>query len=852
MNLPRRFSLGLLLVPLLLGRPAAAQLPDPSFSAPTSLYAPGTIYSLGPQQTDGKRLVSGSFTRVNGAALASRLVRFDAAGALDQPFLQNIGSASTVFRIVGLPNGQYLLSGSGNYVTAGGLTRAELLRLNANGTADATFDAGSGPSGAAGFNYGQAQAVQPDGKVVVVGYFDSFSGTPALGVVRLNPNGSVDTGFSVGTGIDLNNGSADAVVVQPDGKILVGGYFDTFNGQPANGLVRLNANGSVDASFIQALQPGSEVIGLVLQPDGKLLANGYLTLNNPSNLNPGLVRLLPGGTLDSSFGAPAYLSTAVAGYDDPAVLLQPDGKILVIGYFNGAGTNYVTRLNPNGAQDASFQAGNGLSGTPNTIGLQANGSIILGGNFDSLNGTETPLGRLTSTGAPDTDFVPKIQISGSVSALVLQPDGKLVLGGNFTELNEQPVHRLARLTPTGALEAGFSAATGTLPGPVSSLALQADGKVLAGTTRGLLRLAGSGSPDPDFTSGLNTAGITALALQPDGRVLVGGFFSGTTSAGTPYSRLARLTSTGSLDPTFARNTSGTVSPGFLTNANAIVVQSDGRIVMGGTFRVTNQPTAARVVRYETTGASDASFAPPLLNNPNSANGLTSRVYSLAVQPDGKILAGGSFVAVNGTSQPSVARLTATGALDASFAANAPVAGTVFALARQPNGRVLLGGSFTSTGPTASLSNLTRVLDTGQADVSFGPSTTPNGPVRALVVQPDGAILLAGGFTTVGGQPNVGLARIVATNVLAVAAPAAVAARTAAWPVPAHGLLHVAPDANAQLLTVELLDALGRPVRTHPATTAAEITLNLENLPAGMYLLRVRYAAGVVTRRIAIQ
>jgi hypothetical protein len=169
------------------------------------------------------------------------------------------------------------------------------------------------------------------------------------------------------------------------------------------------------------------------------------------------------------------------------------------------------------------------------------------------------------------------------------------------------------------------------------------------------------------------------------------------------------------------------------------------------------------------------------------------------------------------------------------------------LAVQPNGRVLVGGGFV----TANY-GLIRLLDDGQLDASFGATAVPNSAVAAIDIQPDGALVVAGSFSTIGGQPAVGVARIIAANVLAVAAPAAVAARTLAWPVPAHGQLHIAPDASAQPRTIELLDALGRPVRQQPATAAPEQTMRLDNLPAGVYLLRVHYAAGAVTRRIEVQ
>jgi len=778
MNLLRLCAPGLLLASLL-ARPAAAQVLDPSFASPTGLYAPGQVFALGPQQADGKRLVAGYFTRANNAP-ASSLVRLDATGALDLPFLQNVGIADNIYRIQGLPSGQYLLGAYGGSVTAGGLVLTELLRLNANGTADASFNPGSGPNG--GFGYVQEYGVQPDGKVVVVGPFDTYSGVPAQGVVRLNANGSVDPGFSVGTGIDVNAPNYDignAVAVQPDGKILVGGNFNTFGGQPAPGLVRLGTGGGVDPAFTPFFQLSSYVDGVVLQPDGKILVNGNLQL--PNGTSTSLVRLLPSGAQDGSFTLPGNLNDVYSFIQGPAVVLQPDGKMVITGNFNAPGARHVARLNANGTQDFTFQNNNGPSATPFTVGVDANGSVLVGGGSGDFNGVETPIGRLTPTGAPDAAFAPKLQLPGTVLALLLQPDGRVVLGGNFTELSGQPVHRLVRLSATGAVETSFVAAAGVLPDAVNALALQPDGKILVGGA-GVSRYAATGSPDPSFATNVFVGNTTALAVQPDGRILVGGFFSGN-AGGVAYSRLARLTSTGAFDATFARPVAGTTGVGAPNATDALLVQPDGKIVVGGTFQLNGQAPVGRVVRYETTGAPDAAFSPPTLTAANGSSNARTRLYGLARQPDGKIVVGGNFGAVNGALHYGVARLAATGAPDAAFAPSAPLNGIVFALARQPNGRVLLGGSFSTAGTPATLSNLARVLDDGQTDATFGSYTNPNGAVRGLAVQPDGGIVLAGGFTTVGGQPAAGVARIIAANVLAVAAPAAVAARTAAWPVP---------------------------------------------------------------------
>ena len=847
----RLFGAGLLLAALV-PQAAAAQALDPTFSAPTGLYAPGTTYALGPQQADGKRLVAGFFTRVNGTTV-SNLVRLDAAGALDVPFAQNASVQGYIYQIKALPTGQYLLCGNGSFLTAGGVNRTELLRLNANGTGDGAFDAGAGPNSLAGYGYGQGYAVQPDGKILVAGFFDSFNNAPAAAVVRLNANGSVDPSFSVGTGIDVNGPTypyANAVAVLPSGKVMVGGYFESFNGQPAPGLVRLNANGTLDTSFSAALEPGSEVQSLTVQPDGNVLATGYIQLAGGNSA--GLVRLLPSGAIDAGFSAPTFLTYNITNYADTPVVLQPDGKILVVGYFIIPGAHRVTRLNANGSQDLGFQVGaaTGPSDGPTTVGLQPNGSVLVGGPFNIFNGTETPLGQLSSTGAPDLAFAPKLQVPGSVAVLARQPDGKLVLGGNFTELNGQPVHRLARLTAAGTPDAAFMVATGVLPSPVTCLALQPDGKVLAGTGRGLLRFGASGSPDPTFAT---TYPTTALALQPDGKIMLAGPFNAVAPSGSSYGNLVRLTSTGALDPGFFRPNANSVT-GTANTSTALLVQPDGRVVAGGSFRPMGSQSAPiiRVVRYESTGALDPTF-----NNLSAftttagTSTFSNRISALALQADGKILVGGNFGAVDGALRNGVARLTAGGTPDAGFAPSSLLNGAVLSLALQPNGRVLLGGNFTSAGASASLNYVARVLGNGQDDASFANTAAPNNQVRALLVQPDGAIVLAGGFTAVAGQPRVGVARITAPNVLAVAAPAAVVARTAAWPVPAHGRLHVAPDASAHPLTVELLDAVGRAVRAQTAS-APELTLDVEGLPAGVYLLRVNYAAGSVSRRVVVE
>jgi uncharacterized delta-60 repeat protein len=376
--------------------------------------------------------------------------------------------------------------------------------------------------------------------------------------------------------------------------------------------------------------------------------------------------------------------------------------------------------------------------------------------------------------------------------------------------------------------------------------VQPDGKILAGGTYyGLVRLLANGTPDATFTAYANASYASAMALQADGKLLVGGFASG--PGGSPFSDgIMRLTTTGALDLTFVR---GTSSLGSGRDADAIVVQPDGKIVVASDFYPPGNLTAHGVVRYESTGAVDARFAPQLFTGATT----TAHLYALALQPDGSVLVGGNFNQAGSLARTSIARLTATGQLDNTFGAAAPLpTGTVYRVAVQPNNRVLLAGQLNVVRPAGVVGGVTRLLADGQPDLSFPAATTVHETVYDLLVQPNGALVLGGDFEAISGETSRGVARLLVPNVLAVAAPSAVAARTQAWPVPAHGLLHVAPDVAAEPLAAVLLDALGRTVRQQALGNAPEFTLSVAGLPAGVYVLRVQYAAGAATRRVVVE
>ena len=811
------------------GQPLAAQSLDPSFAS-SSFFGSGSVYSA-VEQPDGKRLVVGSFSRVNGTAAPS-LVRLSPTGALDAGFQQNVGAVSSVFRVGVLGNGQILLTGFGSVpLVAGGLNRNGLLRLNADGTGDATFDPGTGPA-----KNGQNGAVDyalplPNGQLLAVGYFDHFNTSLANGIVRLNASGSVDATLNAGTGA---NDEILTAVALPGGKFLVGGYFTTYNGVARKGLARLNADGSLDPTFNAAAGQLEQVSNLTVQPDGRILVAGYLT--NPTGNDVGLFRLLADGSYDSSFSPPAALAAPYATYSyyGNNLELQPDGKILLLSPLSGT-TGGVIRLNSNGTLDGSFQPGTGPNSRPLSLTRLASGNVLVAGTFTDFSGTpDRPLVQLGPNGTLDASFQPLVQVPGLVSKLVRQPDGKLLASGSFTEINGQPVRRLARFNPNGTLDNTFAVGAALAFAPVG-LELQPDGRLLVASNNTVQRLLASGSPDNSFTPYTGSA-VTHLLLQPDGRVLVN-----VSNTSTFTNSLLRLQANGTADATFT----AALSAGRLGYVQGLALQPNGKILVSGNYSPNTGSSYRTVVRLESTGAQDASFA----LTPISTVAVNVAPAELVVQPDGKVLlGGGQFTAVGGAARVGVARLNADGTHDTGFVP--PLfSNTVFKLLLQPNNRILVGGSFVGG---VLPSYLARLLPTGAADASYGTTAAPNSSVRTLLVQPDGSLMVGGSFTTIGGVAAPALARLTATNVLHVAAPAAVAARTEAWPVPAHTTLTVVPDAAAHPQTLELLDALGRPVRQQALVGPAGAELSVAGLPAGTYLLRVAYAEGTVVRRVQVQ
>ena len=203
------------------------------------------------------------------------------------------------------------------------------------------LDLAFNPDVTGGFKFVEAVAVQPDGKIVIGGNFTHVGGTARTNLARLHPDGTVDMTFDPGIG---SNGTVKSLAIQNDGKILAGGSFSSFDGEARGGIVRLHADGSLEstATFDVGSGLSASAYCIALQPDGKILVGGNFNTFD-GQAQPFLVRLEPDGTLEStlSFDTGTGPSSSVF-----SIVVQPNGQILIAGQFtsyNGIARNRIAR-----------------------------------------------------------------------------------------------------------------------------------------------------------------------------------------------------------------------------------------------------------------------------------------------------------------------------------------------------------------------------------------------------------------------------------------------------------------------------------------------------------------------------
>ncbi len=371
---------------------------------------------------------------------------------------------TTVSAIVPLEDGKVIIGGSISSGIGDFDSIRHIARLNADGSVDSSFVSGSG------FNAAVNVIVpQSDGKLLVAGDFTAYNGTACPGLARLSENGILDTSFvsNLGTG---PAGEIYAMARESDGGILVGGDFATFDGVNAEGLIRLNENGTRNTTSALNLPFNTgwntEIRCMLVESDGKIMVGGSFYIGSTgTGFKSGIIRLNSNGTEDGSFNPDAgahdisSVSTLSRVFD---IQKQTDGKYLITGTFSAYDENaaqYMARITSTGAFDATFTPPafgfNASEGTEriNNLIIQANDRFVISGNFITpVRGVE----RLDLSGTADPTFYQQDGVSFStdpadidtvrVYALEEDSGGQLWLGGNFFSyqgISTRPVIRIA-------------------------------------------------------------------------------------------------------------------------------------------------------------------------------------------------------------------------------------------------------------------------------------------------------------------------------------------------------------------------------------------------------------------------
>jgi uncharacterized delta-60 repeat protein/uncharacterized repeat protein (TIGR01451 family) len=490
----------------------------------------------------------------------------------------------------------------GGFSQVGGQSRPRLALLRADGRPDPFFQPSLG-SGAV-----LDSLRDTFGDFVVVGSFTSGGNR----IARIDP----ETGAAVGSMSAVNpNGTiravAEAAEVDPitlERKLYLGGGFSTIGGQPRTRVARVNYNGSLDTSFVPPAYAGI-VYALAVQDDGKLLVGGSI---GPAGEFGGrrIYRLNSDGSQDPGFTAPAVLETG--NHSVRAIALDLGGRIVIAGENSSGG--FVMRLNPNGSLDTSFTAPN-LNGPVLSLALQPDGRLVIGGDFSNAS-LRARLARLNDDGSVDNSFVPLINPNGAVNALEVRPGGEVIFAGEFTNINNTiPRNRIAAVTRHGRLDTALSVTPNgrirVIVPDGNSLLLGGEFTEINGQTRPkLARVLSNGIVSSSFQPVIENGDVMAISVQPDGKILIAGSFNRVN--GVTRQGLARLHPDGSLDTSMGHvrlriDPSNSGDPYLRGSGDFLRLLQDGRILVGGQFDRIEETPRNGLARVHASGSLDASF-----------------------------------------------------------------------------------------------------------------------------------------------------------------------------------------------------------------------------------------------------
>ncbi len=786
------------------------------------------------------------------------------------------GITGTVNKIAHRADGKIMVCGSINFYK--GIPVNNIFCLNEDGSLDTSFDPGLTFSTSV-----NTFAFQPDGKMIVSGDSEGY-----MIFKRLNTNGSIDASFNVAGSGFLT--PPNCIALQSDGKIVVGGNNNFMNGINFSPIVRLNSNGSIDTTFSTSQGwSGSEVYAIIIQPSGKIVAG----LSSSGSLGDSCVkRLNLNGTIDSSF-------SCIVWGEAKTLSVQSDEKIIVGGDLRSTQTLEVynmTRITNNGVVDSTFNIGivNRVTLFPevNTVAIQPDGKILIAGFFSSYN--QIPANnivRIDTNGNIDNSFNSGIGFNYTVNTLEIHSNTTFFTGGNFTYYDTTNADSIVLLNSNGTINPIFEIGSTVTKSAPSAFCTQADSKaIVVGSfnhynnvgQNHILRLNSDGSKDDTFNVGSgflwgtgNGTRTSAIAQQLDEKIIVGGLFD--SYNGTSVNNLIRLNTDGSIDTSFNNNSGlgwvnlvtilsdgkmlvcglgngfvyqilrlnqdGTIDPSFSSTAvfdsdiSSIKVQSDGKIVVVGFFTTFNSISANCIVRLNSDGTLDNTFV-----TGSGFNDFFRNIRTLAIQQDGKIIVGGRFTSYNGTSNlKNFIRLNTDGTIDPSFNIGTSFNSMVSSIALDSGGGMLVGGFFTSYNGT-SCNRLIRLFDDGTVDSQFNTGTGFNSSTLLSIQElQDTKIMAVGGFTNYNGVDAKQIIRLRGNSVLGTINNSLVDKMTF-YSNPTNDILQVKLDDLTIVKSYTVFDSTGKEIKSETTSNFSN-KIDVTDLSKGIYLLKVETNQG---------
>ena len=711
------------------------------------------VYTVLPV-SGSKVLIGGSFTAYSSSAV-NYITRANANGTLDTTFKGDTNG--DVYTSATQSDGKVIIGGN---FTSLGYTTPQIIKLTPQGVPDYTFNQGIGFGGNTVLN----STTQSDGKIIAVGSFTGYSGSTSPYIVRINTDGTKDTSFNPGTGFIAET---DVVRVQPDGKLLVGGNFTSYSGSTVNKIVRINPDGTRDTSFnIGTGFSNGIVYDIQLQSDNKIIVVGSFSGTYSGSAGAlRAVRLNNSGSRDTTFNIG---TTGFGTGPQYSAQIQNDGKIIVVGTnatYSGSAGQRIRRINTNGTLDTTFNIGTaGINNTGYRAKIQPDQKILVTGLFTvysgSTAGVVNRIVRINPDGTRDTTFIQGggfPALTSIQSALELDSSGNIYVGGNFTSYSGSSVNFIVKINPSGSINTGIK--TGGNDGvnsTVNTLVVDSTQNVYAigifgaynSLTYRIARLNTDGGKD--YTFNPNAGGFTggsgavySLKVQPDDKIVVGGAFttynSGSVAIAT--NKIARINTDGSYDTSF------NIATGFGNNVYKIALENTGKVLALGLFTSYSGSSVNFLARLNASGSLDSTFSTNTYFPADSQNCdlLVDNSGSIHVVPSTGYSAGYSKLTSSGSYDYNtiITDNTSLHSLTADNSGNVTMLGTNFSASMNTSTGIIAFNNSSNT--TSSLFNPgTGFFRTSRTN-TYG--STPNVSTKT----PSGDIWLGGSFVMYSGS-----------------------------------------------------------------------------------------------------